>query len=252
LGITLHCQAILPCNNPIKPNKEFIMRKALQIAATFALVVTATPAFAQDGSDKFDSEEDRISYAIGKISGKNLKGLPFEINMDLFNKAINAEVTGGESLLNDAELQATMMALQQKMFEAQAAAGKENEAKGTEYLAANAEKEGVIVTPSGLQYTVLEEGTGPKPSQASTVVAHYRGTLIDGTEFDSSYSRNEPTEFPVGGVIKGWTEALLMMNVGSKWQLTIPGNLAYGPQGRPPTITPNAVLLFDIELVAIK
>ena len=230
------------------------MIKVLHCATALLLVATALPTIGQEGTnatEKFDSEDDRLSYAIGMLSGKNLKGVPFELNMDIFIKAIQTEINSGEHLLSDAELQATMMVFQQKMQTAQAAEGEKNIAAGKAYLEENAKKNGVIVTPSGLQYKVITEGTGLKPTAASSVSAHYRGTLTDGTEFDSSYSRGEPTEFPVGGVVKGWTEALLMMNVGSKWQLTIPGDLAYGSQGRPPTITRNAVLLFDIELVAI-
>jgi FKBP-type peptidyl-prolyl cis-trans isomerase FklB len=139
-----------------------------------------------------------------------------------------------------------------KQMEKQKVAGEKNRKEAEAFLAENKKKEGVKVTASGLQYKVIKAGTGPMPKADDTVVTHYRGTLTDGTEFDSSYKRNEPATFPVKGVIKGWTEALQMMPVGSKWQLVIPGDLAYGERGSPPKIGPNATLQFDIELIEIK
>jgi FKBP-type peptidyl-prolyl cis-trans isomerase FklB len=130
--------------------------------------------------------------------------------------------------------------------------GEKNVKEGETFLAANKKKEGVVTLPSGLQYKILKTGDGPKPTKDQTVKCHYRGTLIDGTEFDSSYKRGEPTEFPVGQVIKGWTEALQLMPVGSKWQLFIPSDLAYGPNGAGQMIGPNVTLIFDIELISIK
>src|SRR5438445_4381701 len=129
--------------------------------------------------------------------------------------------------------------------------GEKNKKEGMDFLAKNKTAEGVKTTPNGLQYKILKQGTGKTPTASDTVIAHYRGTLIDGTEFDSSYKRGEPSKFPVGGVIKGWTEALLLMPVGSKWQLFIPSDLAYGENGRP-SIPPNSTLLFDLELISIK
>ena len=127
-----------------------------------------------------------------------------------------------------------------------------NKKEGEEFLAKNREKEGVITLESGLQYKVIKEGNGPTPTVANKVKTHYRGRLIDGTEFDSSYKRGQPATFPVTGVIKGWTEALLLMNVGSKWELYIPYDLAYGEQGRPPKIPPASTLIFEIELLGIE
>ena len=148
-----------------------------------------------------------------------------------------------------------MMAFQQKLQaqrqEKSKKEGEENKTKGDQFLAENKKKEGVQTTASGLQYKIITKGTGPIPKPDDTVKTHYRGTLIDGTEFDSSYKRGEPVTFGVNGVIKGWTEALLMMPVGSKWQLFIPSDLAYGPSGRP-GIPPNSTLLFDIELISIE
>lgn len=145
-----------------------------------------------------------------------------------------------------------MMAFQQEMSSKMKNLAEKNTKEGEAFLEANKKKSGVITLPSGLQYKILKEGNGAKPTATQTVKCHYRGTLIDGKEFDSSYKRGEPTEFPVGGVIKGWTEALQLMPVGSKWELYIPSTLAYGERGAGQTIGPNAVLIFEIELLSIK
>jgi FKBP-type peptidyl-prolyl cis-trans isomerase len=148
-------------------------------------------------------------------------------------------------------LQEIMMGLQKDVQAKAAERGEKAKKEGEDFLAANKSKEGVKTLPSGLQYKVMKEGKGPKPKPTDVVSTHYRGTLIDGTEFDSSYKRGEPTEFPVGQVIPGWTEALTNMNVGSKWQVFIPSGLAYGPGGQGP-IPPNSTLVFEMELLAIK
>lgn len=200
-------------------------------------------------------EKDKLSYGYGMEIGKNMKRQGIEINPDLLAQGLKAALAGEKTLLTEEEVRQTMMAFQQKM-QAQRAEkskkeGEEHKVKGDEFLAANKKKEGVQTTPSGMQYKVITKGTGPVPKADDTVVTHYRGTLIDGTEFDSSYKRGEPAKFGVTQVIKGWTEALLLMPVGSKWQLFIPGELAYGPGGRP-GIPSNATLLFDIELISIE
>jgi FKBP-type peptidyl-prolyl cis-trans isomerase len=200
-------------------------------------------------------EKAKISYGYGMEIGKNLKRQGIEIDPDLLAKGLKASLAGEKTLMTDEEVKQTMMAFQQKMqaarMEKSKKEGEENKAKGDAFLAENKKKEGVQTTPSGLQYKVITKGTGPMPKSDDTVKTHYRGTSIDGTEFDSSYKRGEPATFGVTQVIKGWTEALLMMPVGSKWQLFIPSDLAYGPSGRP-SIPPNATLLFDIELLAIE
>jgi FKBP-type peptidyl-prolyl cis-trans isomerase FklB len=155
---------------------------------------------------------------------------------------------GGKTLLTDQEAQASMEEVRSDLVKKQQAEGKK---EGDDFLAANKGKEGVVTLPSGLQYKILTAGTGPKPTASDTVACNYRGTRIDGTEFDSSYKRGQPTKFPVNGVIKGWTEALQLMPVGSKWQLFIPSDLAYGERGNQ-GIPPNSTLIFEVELVSIE
>ena len=171
-------------------------------------------------------------------------------------------MAGGKTLLTEQEAQAVMdevrKEVEKRQQEAQKAqqekmqeVGAANKKEGDAFLAENKSREGVVTLPSGLQYKILKEGTGPKPTTTDSVVCNYRGTLINGTEFDSSYKSGQPVTFPVTGVIKGWTEALQLMGVGSKWQLFIPSDLAYGPNGRPP-IEPNATLIFEVELLSIE
>jgi FKBP-type peptidyl-prolyl cis-trans isomerase len=215
------------------------------------------------GEDVLTSQKDKISYGIGMQIGRSLTNAQLDVSLDALVAGLKATVTGTKPLLDDAGYREAMMALQTQMQAKQAERMKQMEAKNKEaaekgkkegeaFLEANKKKPGVITTASGLQYKVITMGTGPKPALSDKVMAHYRGTLIDGTEFDSSYRKGEPTEFGVTGVIKGWTEALQMMPVGSKWQLFIPSNLAYGDAGFRPKIGPGTVLQFDLELVGIK
>jgi FKBP-type peptidyl-prolyl cis-trans isomerase len=165
-------------------------------------------------------------------------------------------LAGGKTLLTDDEAQAAIMEVQndmrKKQMEKKQEAGAANKKEGEGFLAANKSKEGVVTLPSGLQYKILKAGTGPKPTASDTVSCNYRGTLIDGKEFDSSYKRGQPASFPVSGVIKGWTEALQLMPVGSKWQLVIPSDLAYGDNGAGADIGPGATLIFEVELLSIE
>ena len=165
-------------------------------------------------------------------------------------------LTGGKALLSDDEVKAVLTALQahlrQMADEKANQLGEANKKEGESFLAANKEKEGVVTLPDGLQYKILTPGTGPKPTTADTVVCNYKGTLINGTEFDSSYKRGEPASFAVGQVIHGWTEALQLMPVGSKWQLFIPAEMAYGTRGAGADIGPNATLIFEVELLSIQ
>src|SRR6202008_1398185 len=165
-------------------------------------------------------------------------------------------LAGGKLLMSEDEARAAVMQVQNEVRQKQAEKAKEagaaNKKEGDEFLAANKAKEGVVTLPSGLQYKILTTGTGPKPAATDSVVCNYRGTLIDGKEFDSSYKRGQPATFPVNGVIKGWTEALQLMPVGSKWQLFIPPDLAYGERGAGADIGPNSTLIFDVELISIQ
>jgi FKBP-type peptidyl-prolyl cis-trans isomerase FklB len=165
-------------------------------------------------------------------------------------------ISGGTTRLSEQDAQAVLQDVQNEvrkaMQEKAAQTSAANKSEGESFLAANKAKEGVVTLPSGLEYKILTEGTGPKPTAADTVVCNYKGTLINGTEFDSSYKRGQPATFPVNGVIKGWTEALQLMPVGSKWQLFIPPALGYGDRGAGADIGPNATLIFEVELLSIQ
>ncbi|MDP9291840.1 MAG: FKBP-type peptidyl-prolyl cis-trans isomerase [Verrucomicrobiota bacterium] len=215
-------------------------------------IFAATVAFAVDAPKE---QKDKVSYSIGVDIGQNLKRSEIEINTDLLKQGINDAVGGGTLLLTDADMQQTMQAfqteIQAKMTKKRAEAGEKNKVEGEAFLATNKAKEGVKTTTSGLQYEVITEGKGEKPKSTDSVKTNYRGTLINGTEFDSSYKRNEPAVFPVTGVIPGWTEALQLMPVGSKWRLFVPSNLAYGENG-PREIGPNSTLIFEVELLGVE
>jgi FKBP-type peptidyl-prolyl cis-trans isomerase len=202
------------------------------------------------------TDKDKTSYAIGLNIGKGLHRDSVNVDPNILLQGLKDALAGGKTLLTDDEAKAAMTALQndvrKKQEERMQQAGETNKKEGDAFLAANKTKEGVVTLPSGLQYKILKEGTGPKPSASDTVVCNYKGTLLNNTEFDSSYKRGQPATFPVGKVIKGWTEALQLMPVGSKWQLFIPSELAYGPRGAGPDIGPNATLVFEVELLSIQ
>ena len=193
---------------------------------------------------------------IGSGLGANLKKQSVEFDPKLVAEGLKDTLTDSKTLLTQDEAQAVLkevqMAVQKEQQEKMHQAADKNKSEGEAFLAANKGKEGVVALPSGMQYKILTEGTGPKPTASDTVVCNYRGTLIDGKEFDSSFKRKEPAKFPVSGVIKGWTEALQLMPVGSKWQLFIPPNLAYGEQGVGADIQPNSTLIFEVELLSIE
>ncbi|HZD96443.1 MAG TPA: FKBP-type peptidyl-prolyl cis-trans isomerase [Candidatus Sulfotelmatobacter sp.] len=220
----------------------------------------ATPAAKSPPATALTSQKDKISYALGMNIASSLnatlKRQNIEINTDVLGQALKDGLSGNKTLMTEEEARATLMQLQGEMQAKQEAkakeAGESNKKEGDAFLAANKAKPGVITLPSGLQYKVIKEGTGAKPTASDSVVCNYRGTLINGKEFDSSYKRGEPATFPVGGVIKGWTEALQLMPVGSKWELYIPPDLAYGPRGAGSDIGPNATLVFEIELISIQ
>ena len=201
------------------------------------------------------TEQDKQSYAIGLNVGKSLHRDSIDVEPKFVLQGLEDALAGGNVLLTDDEVRTVMTDLQsqvrQRMEEKREALAETNKKDGDAFLAANAAKDGVVKLPSGLEYKVLVAGTGPKPSSTDSVICNYRGTLLDNTEFDSSYKRGQPATFPVSGVIKGWTEALQLMPVGSKWQLFIPPDLAYGDRGKGP-IGPNATLIFELELVSIQ
>lgn len=200
--------------------------------------------------------QDSVSYAIGTSIGTNLKQQKVDVNVDVLASGIRHVIDSAQLMLTEEQAQSVMMAFQQRMMAKQQeeanAAGDKNRKDGEAFLATNKNKEGIKVTASGLQYKVIKMGNGPKPKADQTVTVHYRGTLIDGTEFDSSYKRDEPATFGVGQVIGGWTEALQLMPVGSKWELYIPSTLAYGDRGAGQSIPPGATLIFEVELLSVK
>ena len=206
------------------------------------------------------TQKDKVSYAVGMNVGKGvaarLKQQSVEVNQAVLLRGMKDALAGGKMLLTEEEERTVLTQLtleaRKKQEEQMKLAAEPNKKIGEEYLTANKTKEGVVTLPSGLQYKILTEGTGPKPAAADTVVCNYRGTLISGTEFDSSYKRGQPLSIQVNRVIKGWTEALQLMSVGSKWQLFIPSDLGYGDGGQPPTIGPGATLIFEVELISIQ
>jgi FKBP-type peptidyl-prolyl cis-trans isomerase FklB len=206
------------------------------------------------------TQKDKVSYAVGMNVGKGvaarLKQQSVEVNQAVLLRGMKDALAGGKMLLTEEEERTVLTQLtleaRKKQEEQLKLAAEPNKKIGEEYLTANKTKEGVVTLPSGLQYKILTEGTGPKPAAADTVVCNYRGTLISGTEFDSSYKRGQPLSIQVNRVIKGWTEALQLMPVGSKWQLFIPSDLGYGDGGQPPTIGPGATLIFEVELISIQ
>jgi FKBP-type peptidyl-prolyl cis-trans isomerase FklB len=193
------------------------------------------------------TEVDKVSYVIGTQLGQNFKRQGIQVNVESLTWGLKDALAGKKLALSQDEMRQVMTSFQQRVMAEQ---GAKNLAEGKAFLEANKAKEGVKVLPSGLQYKVIEQGTGKSPTANDKVRTHYRGTLINGTEFDSSYKRNKPAEFAVSGVIEGWTEALQLMKEGGKWELYIPANLAYGARARP-NIPPNSTLIFEVELLAV-
>jgi len=202
------------------------------------------------------TQKDKFSYALGMNLGANLHKQSVPVDPNIMARGLKDALAGGKTLLTEEEARAAITAVQNDMREKQQAkmqqAGDANKKEGEAFLTDNKSKEGVVALPSGLQYKVLKEGNGAKPTATDSVVCNYRGTLINGTEFDSSSKHGGPATFPVNGVIKGWTEALQLMPVGSKWQLFVPADLAYGDRGAGGDIGPNAALIFEVELVSIQ
>jgi FKBP-type peptidyl-prolyl cis-trans isomerase FklB len=219
------------------------------ISILIVLLITSF-CFTQDTSI-FKTRMDSVSYCIGLDIGKNLKNQSVEVTPEILARGIQDVLDSNKKVLTEVQVQKVMMEFQNQMMAKQNKKGIKNKKDGEVFLAENKKLEGVITLPSGLQYKIITAGTGEKPKADETVSVHYRGTLIDGTEFDSSIKRGQPATFPVNGVIKGWTEALQLMSVGSKWQLFIPSDLAYGAKGAGGVIGPDATLIFEVELLSI-
>ena len=223
-------------------------------AASLLMAFVATSVQAEE--PKLESDRDKASYLIGRNIGETINRDGIKLNVENLVTGLREGLTGKDSKISEADavkIMETFQAEMQKQAEAKAAsASAENLAAGTKFLADNKKREGVKVTKSGLQYEVISAGKGAKPTPLDTVTVHYHGTLIDGAVFDSSVDRKTPATFPVNGVIAGWTEALQLMEVGAKYKLFIPADLAYGKSGAGRDIGPNSTLIFEVELLSIK
>jgi FKBP-type peptidyl-prolyl cis-trans isomerase FklB len=217
---------------------------------------TPPSAATSQSASPLETDKDKLSYAIGMNIGATLHQQSMDVDPKVLARGIADTLAGGKTLLTDEQAKAVLEQLQEKMRSEQEAklqaAAETNKKEGDAFITANRAKEGVVALPSGLQYKILRAGTGPKPTLADTVVCQYQGTLIDGKVFDSSYQRGQPVTIPVGKVIKGFTEALQLMPVGSKWELVIPPDLAYGDRGAGADIGPNSTIIFDVELLSIQ
>lgn len=214
------------------------------------------PAGKAPAGGALKDQKQKVSYCFGLDIGRTLKMQAVDIDPQVLVKGLQDGLSGAAALLTDEQIQQVMQQFQQEMEARSAEKSKTmsvaNKQQETQFLAANKAKQGIVALPSGLQYKVLKKGTGPTPKKSDLVQAHYRGTLLDGTVFDSSYDRGEAATFPVDGVIDGWKEALQLMPVGSKWQLFVPSELAYGERSPSPRIGPNAMLIFEVELLGIQ
>ena len=234
------------------PGKTSAPSSATQSATP---AVATAPAGPSDGTNVLSDEKARVSYAIGMTFARNFKMQDVEVDPDVLARGLKDAQSGGTTLLTQDQMRDTLGEFQKSLAAKQRvlreAAAAKNKVEGEAFLATNKSNPGVITLPDGLQYMVITNGSGAMPLSNDVVTVNYRGTLLDGTEFDSSYKRGHSAQFPVGNVIHGWTEALLHMNVGSKWKLFIPAQLAYGEQSRP-GITPNSLLVFEVELLGAE
>jgi FKBP-type peptidyl-prolyl cis-trans isomerase len=225
------------------------------LSITILVLLTACSTNSDGGNITLKNNQDSVSYVIGSQMGQSLESVTDDVDTELIINAMRAKLAGKESLIEDAAAQTLMRDFSNKLREKQQAerdaAGEKNLAEGAAFLEENKSKDGVVTIESGLQYIVITEGDGPKPTATDRVKVHYVGTTLDGEEFDSSVARGEPATFGVTGVIKGWTEALQLMSVGSKYKLFIPSELAYGARGNR-NIEPNSTLIFEVELLGIE
>src|SRR6516164_9805467 len=246
LSISVRVSAAIKLVNATRKND--LMKPFILIVSASLL---ALPLFGQEKSPQLKDQKDKVSYSIGMNIGANLSRQKVDINPDVLAAGIKDAIAGKPQLTQD-QVKDVMQQFEKDMEQKQKDAGEKNKADGAKFLEENKKKPGVKTTASGLQYKVIKEGTGPQPKATDMVTVNYRGTLIDGTEFDSSYKRGQPATFPVNGVIKGWTEALQLMKQGSKFQLFIPANLAYGERAMGPDIGANSTLVFEVELQDVK
>ena len=222
-----------------------------QLIVIFSASLLALPLFGQEKSTQLKDQKDKVSYSIGLQIGFNLSRQKVDISPELLASGIKDALAGKPQLTPD-QIKEVMSTFEKDMEQKQKQAGDKNKVEGAKFLEENKKKEGVKTTASGLQYKVLKDGNGAQPKTTDTVTVNYRGTLINGTEFDSSYKRGQPATFPVNGVIKGWTEALQLMKVGSKYQLFIPSDLAYGERSVSADLAANSTLIFEVELLDAK
>jgi len=236
------------------PERSTRMKQLLAAAVCAALAMSGI-ALAADAPE-LKSEREKLSYSVGMDIGANLKRQSIDVDAELLTKGFRDSYTGAKTLLTEEESRQAIQNFQKQMMAKQAEAAKQmaekNKAEGEKFLAENGKKDGVKTTASGLQYKVIREGAGKSPTADNTVEVHYKGTLIDGKEFDSSYTRNQTATFPVSGVIPGWTEGLQLMKEGGKYMLFVPSNLAYGERGAGRDIGPNATLIFEVELISVQ
>ncbi|MCK4503457.1 MAG: FKBP-type peptidyl-prolyl cis-trans isomerase [Desulfuromonadales bacterium] len=226
--------------------EEFELKKLLVVLLLTVVAVSSVWA-----EDNFKSKQEKIGYAIGMNIANSMRIQQLDIDPEQLAAGFIATFKGEKTILTETEMKQVLTGFQQEMQQKQQAEIAAAAAVDKDYLVENSKKDGVVTLASGLQYEVIKAGNGAQPTADATVEVHYRGTLVDGTEFDSSYSRGKPASFPVNRVIAGWTEALQLMKEGAKWQLVIPGSLAYGAAGSPPTIKPDATLIFEVELLQV-
>ena len=228
--------------------------KLLNVILTGGALLMGTGIHAAEAADAASDSatyKEKASYGVGVNVAKRFKHEFIDLDIDAFVRGFRDSLSDAKPAYTDEEIEQALLKLRDQVAERTAKQGEENQKAAQEFLAKNKTEKGVVTLPSGLQYSVLREGTGQTPKKSDTVRVHYRGTLLNGTEFDSSYKRGEPAVFPVGGVIPGWVEGLQKMKVGSKYKFWIPSDLAYGDQGQPP-IRPGAMLIFEVELLGIE
>jgi FKBP-type peptidyl-prolyl cis-trans isomerase FklB len=227
----------------------------VKIAGLAALCLISTQSFGQ-GEVSVKTDKEKLSYSLGHQFGQNAKRNNLDLDPNVFAAAIKDVFADNKPVLTDDEMRTVVQDFQQKLQQKLVAQAQEqankNKKDGDAFLAKNKKNKGVVTLPSGLQYKVVKTGTGKKPTLADSVTAHYSGKLVSGQEFDSSYKRGEPATFPLNGVIKGWQEALPLMQEGAKWEVVIPPELGYGPNGVGQSIGPNETLIFEIELIAVR